>query len=194
MAQRRHHYEQAFEHFLRARRIPYVSVDEARRALLPGPLRSSGDPPGSLKSFDFVIYGSDRNALVEIKGRRVRATKSGGPGRLESWTTEEDVRSLQTWGSLFGAAFEPAIVFVYWCDEMPGSALFEEVFEFQGRWYAVRAVSIAEYAGLMRPRSKRWGTVHLSKADFDRVARPVAPPPSGMHSPASDQILSETAG
>lgn len=36
MAQRRHHYEQAFEAFLREERIPYVAVNEARKALLPG--------------------------------------------------------------------------------------------------------------------------------------------------------------
>src|SRR5688572_22372104 len=35
MAQRRFHYEQAFEHFLRANRVPYVAVDEAKKALMP---------------------------------------------------------------------------------------------------------------------------------------------------------------
>ena len=30
MAQRRFHYEQAFEHYLRANRAPYVAVDEAK--------------------------------------------------------------------------------------------------------------------------------------------------------------------
>lgn len=58
MAQRRHHYEQAFEAFLRDQRIPYVSVNEAKKALLPAgaALRlepddpDSGDSPRSLKS------------------------------------------------------------------------------------------------------------------------------------------------
>ena len=36
MAQRRHHYEAAFEGYLRQRRIPYVAVDEAKKSLLPG--------------------------------------------------------------------------------------------------------------------------------------------------------------
>ena len=35
MAQRRFHYEQAFEHFLRANRVPYLVVDEAKKTLLP---------------------------------------------------------------------------------------------------------------------------------------------------------------
>jgi hypothetical protein len=35
MAQRRFHYEQAFEHYLRATRTPYIAVDEAKKALVP---------------------------------------------------------------------------------------------------------------------------------------------------------------
>src|SRR6478752_6364042 len=101
MAQRRHHYEHAFEGYLRARRIPYVAVDEARKALLPeahqlkliAPGGEAGQPSRALalKSFDFVIYGQGSNVLVEIKGRRVarRAGRLGGSavGRLESWVT-----------------------------------------------------------------------------------------------------------
>jgi hypothetical protein len=36
VTQRRHHYEAAFEQYLRATRVPYVAVDEAKKALLPG--------------------------------------------------------------------------------------------------------------------------------------------------------------
>ena len=34
MANRDNHYEAAFEEYLRARRIPYVAVDEARRSVM----------------------------------------------------------------------------------------------------------------------------------------------------------------
>ncbi len=181
MAQRRHHYEFAFEQYLRSRRVPYVAVDEAHRALLPpDPSRSPG--PAGLKSFDFVLYGEDLNLLVEIKGRRVaRRTAEGrrrGPGRLESWVTEDDVRSLQTWERLFGDGFCAAFVFVYWCDDLPPTALFEEIFEVRGRWYAIRAVRLELYAGAMRTRSGKWGTVDLSGADFDRISRRLCPPDS----------------
>lgn len=47
MAQRRFHYEQAFEYYLRSKKIPYVSVDEAKKAI---------HGPKKLKSFDFVVY------------------------------------------------------------------------------------------------------------------------------------------
>jgi hypothetical protein len=212
MAQRRHHYERAFEAFLRQRRIPYVAVDEAKKALLPPEaslrVRTEGalsptDEGRAIKSFDFVVYGQSGNFLLEIKGRKV-ARKSGGvggggkddqsvggifgsdsdalgmkpikaqAGRLESWATEDDVESLQAWQQLFGEGFTGAIVFVYWCDEMPPDGLFQEIMEFQGRWYALRAITIDAYAGAMRTRSPRWRTVDLSRSDFERLSQPFA--------------------
>ncbi len=217
MAQRRHHYEQAFELYLRTFRIPYVAVDEARKALLPENsvfrVRREG-PPGeaeprdsSLKSFDFVIYGEpssgvirhDRqgsNLLVEVKGRRIGRRPRGGPssdrptagpttspratprvGRLDSWVTLEDVRSLQTWQELFGPEFRAAFVFIYWCDEQPPDGLFQEIFDHRGRWYAIRSVTVDDYARVMRTRSTRWGTVHVGPSTFERISQPLTAGP-----------------
>lgn len=203
----RHHYEQAFEHYLRLRRIPYVAVNEARKALLPlPPMR---EPAGSeapaatetLKSFDFVLYTpSPRpNLLVDIKGRKVAARRSraggrrgmsatnGRPGwlfpepprppptgRLESWVTEDDIASLTAWEGLFGEGFCAAFIFIYWCDDQPPAPLFEELFEFRGRWYAMRTVLLRDYTRAMKPRSPRWRTVHMPAAAFDRACRPLA--------------------
>lgn len=187
MAQRRHHYEHAFEGYLRARRIPYVAVDEARKALLPEAhslrLVSAGatEPAraAALKSFDFVIYGQGSNILVEVKGRRVarRAGKTGGAavGRLESWVTLDDVESLQAWQQLFGPEFFAAFVFIYWCDEQPPDGLFQEIFEHRERWYAMRAVRLNDYLQAMRTRSPRWRTVHVKPATFERISQPFAP-------------------
>ncbi len=197
MAQRRHHYERAFEEYLRARRIPYVSVDEARKALVPGGREWGGEvaAEGALKSFDFVIYGDGANLLVDVKGRkvadRVRHRARGGqvategePGslfrmrsrrpRLESWVTEEDVASLRQWQRLFGGEFEACFVFVYWCDEQPPDALFQEIFESRGRWYALRSVTLDAYATAMKPRSAKWRTVDVPTAAFERLSHPFA--------------------
>ncbi len=185
MTQRRHHYERAFEDYLRERRIPYVAVDEAKKALLPEPLQNSPrvfappGAPGAIKSFDFVIYGRRSNLLVEVKGRRIRevAHPRGGEGRavprprLDSWVTREDVESLGVWEGLFGEGFGAAFVFVYWCDEQPPDALFTEVFESRGRWYAVRMVTRPAYAAAMRTRSPKWGTVHVKPAEFEKISR-----------------------
>ncbi len=168
---RRHHYEQAFEEYLRSRRLPYVAVDEARKALLPGP--ASAD--SAIKSFDFVIYGQGENLLAEVKGRRVGP---GGRTRLESWVTQDDVDALQKWEELFGPGFAAAFVFIFWCEVQPAAALFEELIEHRGRWYAVRVVPVSEYAAAMRPRSPKWRTVHLSTTDFDRLSRPLCAAPS----------------
>ena|ERR1051325_5482883 len=190
---RQHHYEQAFEEYVRARRIPYVAVDEARKALLPTVpvVRSPADigAAASLKSFDFVIYGQGTNLLIEIKGRQVRprSRKTDAPprdnagagrletGRLESWVTLEDVQSLQRWEGLFGPGFEAAFVFVYWCESQPPDALFQEVFEHRQRWYALRAVKVRDYAAAMKVRSPKWRTVNIPTAAFEQISSPFAP-------------------
>jgi hypothetical protein len=179
MTQRRHHYEQAFEHYLRDRRVPYVAVNEARKALVPETASSRlGSKDASLKSFDFVLYGEPTNLLAEIKGRKVggRPSEAGAPptrSRLESWVTRDDVDSLLEWESLFGDGFRSLFVFVYWCDVPPPGSLFQEIFEFQGRWYALRGIEVADYAAHMKTRSPRWGTVHLPTEAFERLSSPL---------------------
>jgi hypothetical protein len=182
MAQRCHHYERAFEEFLRARRVPYVAVDEARKTLLPSSRADAPGPddgPPALKSFDFVVYGRSSNLLVDIKGRRLGSAPSVGArsraARLECWVTAEDVRAMTHWQRLFGDGFLAAFVFIYWCEAQPPDALFQEMFEDRGRWYAVRAVPAASYASRMRVRSPRWGTVDLSGEDFERLSEPLCP-------------------
>lgn len=190
MAQRRFHYERAFERYLRAARIPYVAVDEARKALLPSgaALRLAGAEHESkaLKSFDFVVYGESSNLLVEVKGRklpRARLDAEGrpigrSPRRLENWVSADDVESLTAWRQLFGTGFEAAFVFVYWCEDQPPDGLFDEVIEHQGGWYTTRAVELDDYRRSMRTRSPRWRTVDLPREKFDAIARPFAPPGS----------------
>lgn len=192
MGQRRHHYELAFEHYLRLRRLAYVSVNEARRALLPegAPLRVGEEVtegPRSLKSFDFVLYGRPNNLLVDVKGRQLgrgpapdggTAAPRARRGRMECWVTRQDVDSLMIWERLFGEGFRAAFVFIYWCQEQPPEPLFEEIFEFRDRWYALRAVEVRAYAEGMRVRSAKWGTMHLSHAVFERVSASLAAAPS----------------
>lgn len=180
--QRRYHYEQAFENYLRTRRIPYVAVDEARKALLPDRTGSwesfvSQGGVGSLKSFDFVIYGADTNLLVECKGRKLARRRSGGATtRLENWVTQDDIDSLLRWEGLFGAGFEAVFVFVYWCDDLPPDALFEEIVTHDGRWYSLRAVRVREYAKVAKVRSPRWGTMNVPSRVFDEISGALAPP------------------
>lgn len=171
MAQRRHHYEVAFESYLRSHRIPYISIDEARRSLLPSitALRIAEGP--ALKAFDFVVYGSSENLLLEVKGRRLAPRAN----RLECWVTRDDIDSLRAWSSLFGDGFRPSLLFVYWCESQPPDALFSELFTHKDRFYAIRSISVEDYARAMRPRSPKWGTVDLSPRDFESLSHPFLP-------------------
>lgn len=176
MAQRRFHYEQAFEHYLRANRVPYVAVDEARKALMP---KAAGESTGgSLKSFDFVVYAPGRSLLVDVKGRQfgsIRAAMAGrslSKARFESWVTREDVDDMARWETLFGEGFEAVFVFTYCLQQQPPDALFEEVFTFNGRWYALREIPLSSYRNAMVERSASWGTVHLPAPAAARLSRP----------------------
>jgi hypothetical protein len=161
MADRSVHYEAAFEGFLRDRRIPYVAVDEAKKALFAN---------AKLKSFDFVVYPQNKpRLLVDVKGRslRNRAKRSG----FETWTTEADVKDLLQWEQVFGEGFQAVLGFVYWIDAPlapePG------MYEFRDRWYLLMGVDLNEYRDHMRRRSAKWETVCLPAEDFRSLARPI---------------------
>lgn len=182
MAQRRFHYEQAFEHYLRANRLPYIAVDEAKKALVPF-TRNAADTNrtstggGSIKSFDFVVYAPhrERNLLVDVKGRMFgssAARSSMSNRRLESWVTQEDITGLERWQDIFGDGFEATFVFAYCLRQQPPDALFEELFSFGGKWYALREVPLRQYRREMVVRSKRWGTVHIPREAFSRISKP----------------------
>jgi hypothetical protein len=171
---RRHHYERAFEAWLRSEALPYVAVDEARRALSPN---------GSLKSPDFVVTPAQGPAVVlEVKGRR-----ASPQGRTrENWVTTDDLWSLCQWERLFGPRFRAALVFVYDCGDAvsthpaaaagpetpwdshddPASPELAVSWELQGRRYAAWGVWAATYCQAMRARSARWSTVWLPAEQY----------------------------
>jgi hypothetical protein len=161
MADRSIHYEAAFEAFLRDRGIPYVPVDEAKRALFAN---------AKLKSFDFVVYSKNGpNLLIDVKGRQVRdrSTRKG----FETWATERDVNDLMQWEQVFGEGFKAVLTFVYWIDAplSPEAGMFEH----RDKWYWMLGIDLAEYRNAMRRRSPKWETVSLPAEEFRNLARPV---------------------
>lgn len=172
MAASRQHYERAFEAYLRRARLPYVLVDDAKRAILPkgaaiGLVGEDGRTR-RLKSFDAVVYGPERHALIEVKGRRVDLRR-GGSGRRECWTTTEDIRSLTIWQRLFGEPFEAVLVFMHWLEGPVPRAGHRDLLHHGGRVYTHRAVRVSTYSAEMRVRSPKWGTVDLPAGVFERV-------------------------
>ncbi|HTQ38833.1 MAG TPA: HYExAFE family protein [Pirellulales bacterium] len=163
MAKRDNHYEVAFEEFLRQRQIPYVAVDEKKRALF-------GD--ASLKSLDFIVSTPlGPSWLVDVKGRRF---PSGGQKQYwKNWSTHDDLRSLTAWQRLFGPSFSGLFVFAYDIvgDRAPLPA--EQLFAFGGRLYGFLGVRLADYTARAHTISAAWDTLAMSTRDFRRVAAPV---------------------
>lgn len=170
MAIRANHYDAAFEEYLRDARIPYVAVDEARRALC-------GD--GSLKSLDFIVYSPELgNLLVDVKGR-----KAGGTSLLgrqgENWATAEDLTSLARWEALFGRDFRAILVFAYLLP--PTAAVSVDIpgaFRFRDRQYVFYGVWAQDYQAAMRQRSPKWETVWVPAAPYRQLRFPLTRTPA----------------
>ncbi len=155
------HYEVAFEAFLRDRGIPYVAVDEAKKALFAN---------AALKSFDFVVYSKNgSNLLVDVKGRKLRdpVRRTG----FETWSPEQDISDLMEWEQVFGEGFKAMLSFVYEIE--PPLTPEPGMFAHKERWYWILGVELAEYRNHMRRRSPKWRTVSLPVAEFRSLARPL---------------------
>jgi hypothetical protein len=165
MANRKVIYEACFEDYLRAAGVPYVAVDEAKKALFAGV---------QLKSFDFVVYSAGGpNLLVDVKGRRMAARTPRG-GHLENWATREDLGSLARWESVFGSGFTGLLAFCYHLAGPEAAARFEAVHLFRGEYFGLLGVYRSRYAEAARPRSAAWDTVSVPAAAFREMARPVS--------------------
>ena len=161
MADRSIHYEAAFEAYLRHRGIPYVAVDEAKKALFSN---------AKLKSFDFVVYSkTGPNLLIDVKGRQM--TNGAARKSFQTWTTERDVEDLMQWEQVFGEGFKAILTFIYWIE--PPLTPEAGMFEHKDRWYLLLGVDLTEYRNHMRRRSVKWETVALPAEDFRNLARPI---------------------
>ena len=165
MANRKVIYEACFEDYLRTAGVPYVAVDEAKKALFAGV---------RLKSFDFVVYSATgTNLLVDVKGRRFPYKVGGGRRRLENWTTREDLESLAQWEEVFGSGFAGLLAFCYHLMRPEAAEAFEVVHLFRGEYYALMGVFRSAYAAAARPRSRAWDTVSVPTRTFRELARPI---------------------
>jgi len=169
MAHRSVHYEAAFEDYLRGRQLPYVAVDEAKKALFAG---------AALKCFDLLVYSeSGANLLVDVK---VRKFPDITPGRRpaasrawENWVTREDLESLAEWEKVFGPAFQAVLAIAYWLQGPPQHSLFDDVHFYKQRYYAFYAIRLCDYVAAARPRSDKWQTVAVPTRKFITLARDI---------------------
>lgn len=165
MANRKNHYEAAFEAYLRDRKVPYVAVDEARRSLLP-----EGD---SLKSLDFIVSSSKQTSwLVDVKGRRF---PSGNNHKQywKNWSTQDDLKSLRRWESTFGARFQSLFVFAYNIVGDRAPLPEAQLFEYRKLLYGFVGIRLSDYTKSVRTISPAWDTVAMSGTEFRRLARSI---------------------
>lgn len=161
MAKRENHYEAAFEAYLRAKQVPYLAVDEARRSLMR---------EGSLKSLDFVISSSRwENWLVDVKGRLFPS----GATYWKNWSTSDDLTSLTQWERVFGRRFHGLLVFAYAVVGQQAPLPYPQLLEFRERLYGFVAIRLHDYAAHAKTLSQRWSTVGLPVATFRRLAAPL---------------------
>ncbi|HEX5102810.1 MAG TPA: HYExAFE family protein [Pirellulaceae bacterium] len=170
MAKRNNHYEAAFEAWLRRLRVPYVAVDETHRSLAGA---------GSLKSVDFIVSppgqattvadsAAPAHWLVDVKGRRFPT----GASYWKNWSTADELASLASWETLFGARFAALLVFAYNVIGSRAPLPADELFVFRGSLYGFVAIRLDHYTSCAQPLSPRWGTVCMPVAHFRALARP----------------------
>jgi len=159
------HYEAAFDHYLRSRGIPFVAVDEARRAAFRD---------AKLKSFDFIVYSqSETNWLVDIKGRRWAARRGARKPTWENWAPQADLDGLTQWQEVFGSGFRALLVFAYELLDGPEPPP-DVVHDHHDHRYVFAGVPLDDYAAHARIRSPKWGTVNMPTAEFAKFVRPIA--------------------
>lgn len=165
MANRRNHYEAAFEAYIRTLRVPCVAVDESKRALF-------GET--GVKNPDFLLYPRyGTNLVVEVKGKQGKTPE--GRRRWENWVTIDDLDGLTRWQAMFGPGFRAILAFVY-AETAPEFALppGEGAFAFRNRRYRFWAVELDEYLAHLRSRGPAWKAVAMARAAFRRRVRPLS--------------------
>ncbi len=164
MANRRNHYEAAFESYLRKRGIPYLASLETHRNRL-----NDGE---TLKNLDFVVSAPGSHSwLVDVKGRKF----PGGSDRSsywKHWTSHDDLLGMAHWQSLFGDRFRGLFVFAYWICGSRSPLPEEQLFGFRGKWYAFIGVPFFEYLSAVRIVSPTWKTYAMPVRKFRSLARP----------------------
>jgi hypothetical protein len=173
MANRRNHYEAAFEAYLQQQQVPYVAVTEARRSRLP-----DGD---TIKNLDFIVSPlGGETLLIDVKGRRF---PSGfrQPHYWKHWSTRDDLDGLDAWQSLFGAGFRGLFVFAF--DIVADRSPVPEpmLFDFREHRYAFIGIRLEDFLSTAKIISPRWQTYAMPIREFRNRARPF----DGFLAPAS---------
>ena len=165
MTRRHIHYEAAFEDYLRSCGLPYVAVDEHRKAIFSG---------SRVKSFDFLVYREDGATwLVDVKGRKFPYDCENQKRYWENWVAREDLEGLSRWQEAFGEGFLSILVFAYLLLGPEDRKPTEHVHPFRDDLYAFMCIRLDDYRRECRPRSPKWDTLSVPAARFRELAKPI---------------------
>jgi len=158
------HYERAFETWLRACRVPFVTVDQVRRP---------ADSEGPLKNFDFLVHAGERHYIVDVKGKQFPQTSRGREAYWENWVHFSDLEGLFAWERHFGDGYEALLVYCYWLQTGADEPTVKRTVSLDGRDYLIVAIRAADFAEHCRRRSRRWQAVHVPVKEFTTLVRPI---------------------
>ena len=165
MTRRHIHYEAAFEDYLRSRGLPYVAVDEHKKAIFAGE---------RVKSFDFLVYRDEGITwLVDVKGRKFPYDGENQKRYWENWVAREDLDGLSQWQQAFGKGFLSVFVFTYVLLGPEDRKPTEYVHPHRDSLYAFMCIPVDDYRRESRSRSPKWDTVSMPAARFRELARPI---------------------
>ncbi len=152
------HYERAFENWLIENHIPYILVDEHKRAVFSA---------CKIKSFDFLLYSTGGQAVIaEIKGRIFKGNTLANLTSLECWVTADDIDGLMNWQKIFGKEARVVFIFAYKIEAVDVDLDGREVFDFNENRYLFLCVNLDDYRRFMKLRSPKWRTVTLPANRF----------------------------
>ena len=144
-------YADAFEYLLRSKSLPYVAVDEAKKALFAG---------AKLKSFDFIIYRAEgKNILVDAIGG----------AKLRKAAPRTDIEDFRRWQEIFGDGFAAYFAFIVPVAESDLASA-GDCWQYQDRWYTCHFVPVPSASNRLDAAEF---DAHV--ATFDAVVNPPAP-------------------
>jgi hypothetical protein len=156
------HYERAFKNWLIDNSVPYIVVDEHKRAAFSR---------RKVKSFDFLVYSRSEQILIaEVKGRKFTGNSFAKMTGFECWVTTDDVNGLASWQQVFGPSHHAIFVFAYRIEKVDVDFDGRKVFDFDANRYVFFIVSLENYKRFMKPRSPKWRTLTLPADKFRKCA------------------------
>jgi len=156
------HYERAFGNWLIDNRVPYITVDEQKRAAFG---RSK------IKSFDYLLYPPSQQTIVaEVKGRAFKGTTFAKLTGFDCWVTTDDIAGLAKWQRVFGPSHTFAFIFAYRIKNIDVDFDGRDVYEFEDNRYIFFCIKLDDYRKFMKSRSPKWKTVTLPAEKFRQCA------------------------